>query len=372
VTGNGLGTERRGRRRWRIALLCVLLTAVGAAAALIGQHVAGRGRPDASPPSAPAAATVQIVQETLVEAVTVPGRLDFGTATPVAVPGAGTVTWLPPIGAPVKRGQALLRIDEQPVVLLYGSIPMYRPLELDVRGPDVEQFERNLRALGYVGFDVDETFTEGTEAAVKRWQRWMGRGATGTVRPGEVVFTRSAIRVAEHVARLGAVNAADALTYTAVDKVVTVDAKAAQADWARKGRKVEVALPNRKKVAGTVSAVSAAATVAGGGATPAPGTGAGAAGEATVAVTVTLRDQTAVRGYERGPVDVRYVVDERSDVLTVPVTALLALTEGGYGLEVVENGDSSIVAVKVGMFTEARVEVSAPELRPGLIVSMGS
>jgi hypothetical protein len=186
------------------------------------------------------------------------------------------------------------------------------------------------------------------------------------------VFTRSAIRVAEHLARLGGVNAADALTYTAVDKVVTVDAKVAQADWARKGRKVEVVLPNRKKVAGTVSAVSAAATVAGGGSGPAPTPGAGVAGEATVAVTVALANQNAVRGYERGPVDVRYVVDERSDVLTVPVIALLALTEGGYGLEVVENGDLSVVAVKVGMFTDARVEVSAPELRPGLKVSITS
>jgi hypothetical protein len=60
---------------------------------------------------------------------------------------------------------------------------------------------------------------------------------------------------------------------------------------------------------------------------------------------------------DKAPVDVRYVVREHRDVLTVPVSALLALAEGGYGLEVVEGGTSRVVAVETGLFADGRVEV---------------
>ncbi len=48
--------------------------------------------------------------------------------------------------------------------------------------PDVEQFEANLAALGYVGFDVDEDFTSNTAAAVERWQEDRGLEETGVDR----------------------------------------------------------------------------------------------------------------------------------------------------------------------------------------------
>jgi peptidoglycan hydrolase-like protein with peptidoglycan-binding domain len=357
--------HRTPRRRWRTAVLCVLLTATGAGAALAGQRLLGPG--DETPPAqAGPVATVEVIKEALVESATVKGRLDYGKPVPLAVPGTGTVTWLPPVGAQVKRGAAVLRLDERPVVLCYGAIPMYRPLTAGVKGPDVEQFERNLRALGYDGFDVDERYSESTVAAVKRWQKETDRPATGAVQPGQVVFVPGPIRIAERLARLGAANDSDIVTYTDPAKTVTVDAKADQTDWATKGRKVEVLLPNGKKAAGTVASVGAAATE------PAPDgqPAATAAPVPTVAVIVKVADQQAVQDYESGPVQVRYVERERSDVLTVPVVALLALAEGGYGVEIVEGAATRIVAVEVGMFTDARVEVRSPELRPGLRVSV--
>ncbi len=369
ITELGLAEPQRVvRRRGRTTALCVLVAALGAGAALVGQNFLDRSGNGTPLPPTDAAPTAEVTRENLVESATVKGRLEYGVPVPVSVPGTGIVTWLPPVGAPVKRGQALLRIDELPVVLLYGSIPMYRRLAAGVRGPDVAQFERNLRALGYEGFDVDESFSESTAAAVKRWQKWMHRPETGVVRPGEVVFTDGPIRVAAQLARRGAANGPDALSYTAPDKLVTVEAKTDQVDWATKGRKVEVVLPNGKSAAATITAVSAEATEAAAGTQPATA----AVPAATVAVTVAIASQKAVQDYERGPVDVRYVVRERRGVLTVPVTALLALAEGGYGVEVVEGGATGIVAVEVGMFTDARVEVRSPKLRPGVRVSITS
>ena len=57
--------------------------------------------------------------------------------------------------------------------------------------------------------------------------------------------------------------------------------------------------------------------------------------------------------------------DERKDVLTVPVAALLALAEGGYGVEVVDGGDRRIVAVETGLFAGGRVEVTGDGHRRG-------
>lgn len=47
-----------------------------------------------------------------------------------------------------------------------------------------------------------------------------------------------------------------------------------------------------------------------------------------------------------------------SDVLIVPVGALLALAEGGFAVEVVVAGSSELVAVEVGEVVEAQAEVA--------------
>jgi hypothetical protein len=53
------------------------------------------------------------------------------------------------------------------------------------------------------------------------------------------------------------------------------------------------------------------------------------------------------------------------DVLVVPVGALLALAEGGYGVEIEQNGQRHLVAVKTGLFSNGQVEVSGPGLAAG-------
>jgi hypothetical protein len=59
-------------------------------------------------------------------------------------------------------------------------------------------------------------------------------------------------------------------------------------------------------------------------------------------------------------------------VLTVPVAALLALAEGGYGVQVVTGTATRIVAVRTGLFAAGRVEVSGDGLTEGMTVGMPS
>src|SRR5262245_26383238 len=101
-------------------------------------------------------ATAAIVERTLTDTKSVPGKLAYGAALPLASKMDGTVTWLPGVGSVVRRGGQLLRVDERPIVLLFGPLPAYRDLREGLGGLDVRQLEENLWALGYRGFKVDK------------------------------------------------------------------------------------------------------------------------------------------------------------------------------------------------------------------------
>jgi hypothetical protein len=61
-----------------------------------------------------------------------------------------------------------------------------------------------------------------------------------------------------------------------------------------------------------------------------------------------------------------------SGVLAVPVTALVALAGGGYGVWVDAASSRHVVAVTTGLFANALVQVTAPQLRAGDLVEVPS
>jgi multidrug efflux pump subunit AcrA (membrane-fusion protein) len=85
---------------------------------------------------------------------------------------------------------------------------------------------------------------------------------------------------------------------------------------------------------------------------------------------ITVADQAALGTLDEAPVDVTLVADRRENVLTVPVGALVALLEGGYGVLVVDGGTTRYVAVETGMFAGGRVEVSGPAIAEGMTVGV--
>ncbi|MET0491625.1 MAG: peptidoglycan-binding protein [Actinoplanes sp.] len=333
----------------------ILLGAAVAAMVTLGvTALVLRDRDEPPPAAAGPPATTTVRRQTLAESVTVDGELGYGVPVPMKSGAAGTVTWLPKEGSTIKRGGTVLRADNRRLVLLNGVLPVYRPLSPGVEGPDVLQFERNLSALGYDGFTVDDEYSSATADAVRRWQKKLQLPRTGTVDTSWVLVATGTIRVAELKVRVGDPAAGAILTYTGAGSVVVVDAKADDAGWATPGAKVSVALPDGKKVAGTVRHVGAKATAKDG-------------DDPTVPVTIALKNPGALR---ESPVEVTYTGEQRKNVLTVPVAALLALAEGGYGLQIVENGASRYLPVKVGMFADGRAEVSGAGLADGMTVGM--
>jgi len=370
------------------------LLITGAAVVILGGTVAGLAlawgsaakepaakEPAAKPPLPPA--TAKITRTTLVETKTVSGTLGYGDAVPVSAAQTGTLTWIASEGSTVKRGEPLFKLDERPVVALYGSLPLYRTLRVGVEGTDVKQFEKNLSKLGYTGFTVDDTYTAATALAARSWQADLGLPKTGAVEPGQVVVTPGAARVAEQTARVGDViggetaGGALVLSYTGTTRLVTVELEVADQALAAKGRTVTVTVPGQGPVKGTIAQVGTVATAPeqtgnapGDQASNAPDGSSSTAADARIQVTVTIADQKKLGSLDAAPVDVDFVSEERKDVLAVPVAALLALPKGGYGVEIVEGGATRIVAVRTGMFAAGRVEISGDGIAEGVTVGV--
>jgi len=340
---------------------CVAATATaGAAIAVVA--FGGTGTRDGPRSNLPPA-TAEVTRMTLTETETVDGTLGYGEPVTVTARLGSTITWLPAVGSTVARGKPLYRADEHPVVLLYGSLPLYRRLAAGVTGDDVRQLEQNLAAGGYQGFAVDREFNADTAAAVRRWQADLGLAGTGQVDLGSVVYATGPVRITEQRAHVGDPATGPVLSYTGTTRTVSVALDVGKQQLVRVGVPATVTLPDGRTVPGTVTEVGTVAHQK-------PTAGNAPADGATIDVTVSIADQAALGTFDRAPVHVDLVADQRKDVLTVPVGALLALTEGGYGLQVVEGGTTRIVAVRVGLFAGGRVEVSGAGITPGTVVGV--
>jgi peptidoglycan hydrolase-like protein with peptidoglycan-binding domain len=350
---------RRGRR---------LVAGVLAVAVLggVGWWAAGHPGLDTSTPAAtPTApvATAQIQRQDLSGQTKVDGTLGYAGSATVQSPLQGRITWLPKAGAVIGRGGTLLSVDNRPVQLFYGAKPAWRDLSTGVDdGPDIRQLEQNLAALGYDPdhqMTIDNHYTAATAAAVVRWQKARGLDQTGvftTAMPA--VFLPWAVRVNTLSASVGAQAALGGPAYTVTSDrhQVSVDLEVSQQSYVKQGDRVEVVLPDGRRVKGRISEVGRVAETSG---DPPNQT-------TTVPVTVALDNPKAGGRLDQAPVEVYVTTETRKGVLAVPVTALLALKEGGYAVETVDAaGRHQLVAVRLGVFSNGMVEVSGSGLRAG-------
>ncbi|WP_460370689.1 peptidoglycan-binding protein, partial [Actinocorallia lasiicapitis] len=302
-------------------------------------------------------ATAEIERGDLVDTAQVDGTLTYGDARDLVAGTGGTVTWAPAAGAIVARGKSLVRLDGLPVTLMYGKIPMYRRLGTGDEGKDVEQLERNLKALGYGdSLTVDEEFTSATASAVAEWQEDRGLAETGSVDSAQIVFQPGEVRIKKVSTPVGAKGPAR-YEITGTTRTVHVDLDADSQELARKGAKVTVDLPDGNTVDGRIAKVGTVAEQA------------SAEGPTTVDVEISLGKARTGR-IDQAPVQVNVESERHKNVLSVPVEALLALAEGGYGLEIVEGAGSRLVAVETGAFGGGRVEVTGNGLNEGMKVGV--
>jgi len=352
-------TRVRRRRRGIVAAGAVVLAAGAAAAAAAGFGGAGTGTTASAllPP-----ATAQVTRQTMVDTDDESGDLGFGATSSLVGRVPGVLTKVPLAGDVIQRGQPIYRADNQPVVLMYGVVAAYRTLGPGTSGADVRELEENLNALGYTGFTVDDAYSASTATAVRRWQKDLGLAQTGQVELGRVLFAPGAIRIDSVTAGVNESTGDEheVLRYTGTTRLVTVRLEVSKQRLARKGVAVTVQLPDGTKVAGTVDRVY---TVIEQGPTDSPP-------QTRIEALVSLSDPAAGAGIEAAVVSVAFSVGERRDVLSVPVAALVALADGGYGVEVVDGSVTHYVRVQTGLFANGRVEVTGDGLREGMTVGM--
>jgi multidrug efflux system membrane fusion protein len=337
-------------RTVKIVAGVVAVASAGAAAVLAARPPGVGGDTDGGDRLPPATAT--ITRGTLRESVDADGELGYGPSRTAAARTPGTVTWLPDSGGQVTRGKPVYRLDERPAVLMYGPVPAYRDMSPGTEGRDVAQLERNLSALGYDGFTVDDEYTGATAGAVEQWQEDNGLPSSGVLRLGQVVFASGPIRVGSLIAEVGQSVAPgrDLLTWTGTSKVVTVRLDLADGAVARTGAAASVALPDGRRAEGKVTEV---ATVIEERVTEI---------EAQIALTAVALENAAV--------DVTFTAAERRDVLTAPVSALMAAPGGGFAVQVVDGATTRQVPVRTGLFADGRVEITGDGLAEGVTVGV--
>jgi Putative peptidoglycan binding domain len=371
--------------RWKIwvpAAVVAAVTVTGVVLALSGgkQAVAAAGPLPVG--------TARVEKRTLSAMVSQAGILTYrarSDGSPYAVinQAHGTYTSLPAVGQVISQGHALYRVNNSPVVLLYGSTPAYRTLSAGASGPDVAELNRDLVALGYTTrarlHPGSAFFGSATTAAVEKLQAAVGIARTGTLPVGQAVFEPVAVRVTSVSAQPGgsAQPGETLLQGTSTTRQVQVALDASQQTSMAVGNKVSITLPNNDTTPGLVSSVATVAScpsssgAGGSGSSSATaGTDTCASGSTpTITVDVTPSDPRATGTWDQAPVQVGITTDSVPDALVVPVTALLAQSGGGYAVEIASAGTNNnhLVPVSLGLFDDADglVQVTGPGLSAG-------
>jgi hypothetical protein len=346
---------RRGRRRW-VVVGSVLVLLAAASLAVVGGVLDRGGDSSTATVDGSMTSLATVERRTLSQTTQFNGTL--GYAGSYTVPGLahGTVTWLPQPGEVIRQGQVLYRVDEAPVVLLYGAVPTYRALAEGATGADVVQLNHDLVALRYLRrSDVESAwrdFTWATTAGVERLQKHLGRQQTGRLSLGEMAFLPTAARVTTLRAGLGAPASGLVLQASSTARTVSVGLDPDLRSQVKAGDRVTITLPDSRTTPGRVTSVGRVAT--------APSSNSGSDSGPTVPVQIRPTDQAATGGLDQALVEVAIIDQTVHNVLAVPVNALLARADGGYSVEVVAaDGAHRLVRVRLGLFDDAAGMVQA-------------
>jgi hypothetical protein len=353
------------------------------------------GKPANSAVQEPAPNTMKVEKRELSAMVSLGGTLTYQAApdgSPYSVinQAQGTYTELPVPGQVISQGQVLYRVNESPVVLLYGSIPAYRTLSPGASGADVAELNADLIALGYATTTqlsaTSTFFGSATSAAVERLQASLGVTLNGTLSLGQAVFEPTAVRVTSLSAQLGGstLSGQTVLQGSSTTRQVQVAVDASQQTDVAVGDTVTITLPNNQTTSGVVSSVGTVAACpsssgssgsnGSSSSSPTPGTdtcpsvSSGGSTSPTVTVVVSPSDPAATGTWDQAPVQVTVTTSTVPRALVVPVTALLAQSGGGYAVEVVDpQGAHHLVSVSLGLFDDADglVQVTGSGLVPG-------
>ncbi len=162
------------------------------------------------------------------------------------------------------------------------------------------------------------------------------------------------------------------LQTTSTKLVATVDLAASSQSEAVVGSHLTVEMPNGSTVGGTITAVSTVAQSSSNSNGSSDGGSSGNSGSggssATVPVTITLDARVKGAGLDQAAVSVDFVQEKARNVLSVPVTALVATAGESYAVQ--EAGvPYKLIPVTTGLFAAGYVQISGAGVHAGLQVT---
>jgi len=408
------GRRHRPKRRGRLLTTAVVIVVIAAAGAGF-YEIKHRHNSAPAPAANPDATGLKpVTRQSLSEQTSVDGTLGYSGSYTVVVPSGsagssssgassssggsssseGTFTWLPADSQVVSQGQRLYSVGNSPVVLLYGSVPVYRALSQGMTGPDVQQLNDDLVALGDASTaNLDPSsdyFSNATAIALEKLQSNLGLTQTGIVPVGQAVFQPGPVRVGNVTATLGAPvqPGSPVLTGTSDTRQAVAQVDPTKLSDVTVGANVTITLPDDQTTPGVVTSVGTAASssssasgsgsggsggsgASGSSGSNSPGSGSSpsssSATTTTVNVDIQLTRPAAAGTLDQAPITVDITTSTVNNVLAVPIDALIS-EPSGYGVEVAgANGTRHIVPVSLGLFDDTAdlVQVTGTDLAAG-------
>ena len=359
------GNSQRSRRLTWLVVAAVVVVVAGFALVILNPFGAAHSAATTTTGNSHPTSLYTVTRQDLSSQTQVPATLGYAGTYSAVNQEPGIVTAVPAIGQTLSQGGTLYRVNDAPVVLLYGSTPAYRSLFEGMTGDDVAELNADLIALGYATSSQipsgSTVFSYWTARAVEKLHSALGEPRIDELALGQVAFLPTALRVTSVSVILGAPVGAGqpVLTATSTARYVSIDLDASEQSEVQAGDAVTISLPNNQNTPGVISSVGTVAI--------APTSG-DADNSPTITVLVRPTDPTATGTWDQAPVNVTITTASVKSVLAVPIDALLSKTDGGYAVEVAgADGTRHLLSVRVGLFDDAdgMVQVSGSGLSAG-------
>ena len=267
-------------------------------------------------------------------------------------------------------------------ILMYGPFPAWREFRLGMtRGEDVRYLEENLTALGFntnQKFQIDQVFDEKTEEAIRQMQESYGLIVNGTLEPGDIVFAPGKSMI-EYISPEDApgkhiTSSEIVISITPMEKTDTSIGRSglttsslslqrvetqllvSDQDLIQTGSEVQIELPDETVVTGMITKIGKVAVVPTG----------NQAEDPFLEVSIAITDSKDIIKWTGAPVIVSVTKTFAEYVIAAPVSALLALLDGGYALEIKKQDTTILIPVETGIYSDGWVEIAGPGLTDGL------
>jgi hypothetical protein len=260
-------------------------------------------------------------------------------------------------GQELASGQVLLEVQGRPVIVLTGAFPTWRDLTWPMPpGPDISQLQAALAELGFYHGDVDGRYEASTLTAVFELYRSIGYEppSRSAVHHQEFVFIPSEVRTVERVGvAVGDTLQPDSITLATATRRIEADLTFDQRQAVEPG--VTIRWADSSDAGAWSATIDRVLEIQ--------------LAEGSTGPTIAILTREPIPASMAGEQVFEVVLASTGEaVLSASPAAVHTTGDGEPFVVVLEGTDETVIPVRVGLVTDARIEVT-PEvteaLKPG-------